>query len=457
MVFKKSIIGAAIAATAGFNVAYAQDEKDVDARLKELQSEIQVLKQALEKQAEKERDPKRRSVTKRELDGVRADIENYKYDVQQDRERRTVLTRRSLTVGGTFQARAIWNNPETTSDANTPADERHNTFEIPQALINFTGSLYRDYTEGKNLTFRVQFGYARNNPANGGSQLNLNDAYLDYSFFPTTAGLEEPKLTLRLGQQQIPFGLEAQVGEELRPVITSAQFINAFGVGRQTGLILRGDYKPYVDYGFNYRAPLLEYNIGIVNGNGINRNDDNEDKDLIARLAFTLPVDYYSVFRELKFGTSYYKGKTNLVSGGVVEGQGDNEIVGYDIYYNHAPFGVTYEYARQEVELLGGATRQGKGQYLTLFYTWGEQWFNSYRNQAKYDDWWPKSLQLFARWDELDPNQDVDNDKTTVSTVGLNFFFAETTKFQFNLSHTDYESDTIKNANAVIAQFQFGF
>lgn len=240
-------------------------------------------------------------------------------------------------------------------------------------------------------------------------------------------------------------------------MISTAQFIGAFGVGRQTGLILRGDYKPYVDYGFNYRAPLLEYNIGIVNGNGINRNDDNEDKDIIGRLAFTLPVDYYSIFRELKFGTSYYKGKANLVSNGAVDGQGDNEIIGYDIYYNHAPFGVSYEYAKQKVELLGGATREGEGQYLTLFYTWGEQWINSYRSQAKYDDWWPKSLQLFARWDELDPNQDLDDDKTTVSTIGLNFFFAETTKFQFNISHTGYENDDIKNVSAVVAQFQFGF
>jgi hypothetical protein len=61
--------------------------------------------------------------------------------------------------------------------------------------------------------------------------------------------------------------LEAQTTDELKPTINAAQFVAGLGVGtRQTGLILRGDYDPYVDYGFNYRAPQIEYALGIVNG-----------------------------------------------------------------------------------------------------------------------------------------------------------------------------------------------
>lgn len=455
MKLRRPLLGAALVAVASTGFSADPDPAELHKQVNELNTELQQLKKELK---DREKDPKLRPVTKRDLDGLRSDLENYKYDQQQDRERRTTLSRRSVTVSGNIQTRATWVNPETTVGANTPAAERHTTFDVPNANVTFNGSLYRDYAEGRNLDFRLQFNYLRNNPANNNSQFVMSDAFLVYSFFPTTGGLEDPKLTATFGQQQIPFGLEAQVGEELRPVINSAQFLSGLGVGtRQIGVILRGDYKPYVDYGFNYRAPLIEYALGVVNGNGFNKSDDNEDKDVIARTAFTLPVDYHSWFRELKLGTSYYKGKVNRIVANVVQDQVDREIFGYDVYYNHNPFGITYEYAEGKTEGVGQPDAESEGQYVTLYYTWGEQWVRSIRSQGKYDDWWPKSYQAFARWDEYDPNKLLDNDSTVISTIGLNFFFAETTKFQFNLSKTDYELETAKNSYAAIAQFQFGF
>jgi hypothetical protein len=275
--------------------------------------------------------------------------------------------------------------------------------------------------------------------------------------------LEDPKLTLTFGQQLIPFGLEAQIGEELRPVINNAQFLAGLGVGtRQIGLIARGDYDPYVDYGFNYRAPLLEYALGVVNGSGPNKSDDNNQKDYVGRLAYTLPVDYNSLFRELKFGVSGYKGSKNLTStvGGttVVAAQGKKDRYGVDIYYNHAPFGVTYEFAEGRDAVLGTTTDiESRSHVLTTFYTWGEQWFASSRAQAKYDDSWPQSYQLFARFDSFDPNRAAGNDKSTIYTAGFNMFFAETTKFQLNLNHYKYENQALPSVNELLAQFQFGF
>jgi hypothetical protein len=273
-------------------------------------------------------------------------------------------------------------------------------------------------------------------------------------------GLEDPRLTLTFGQQLIPFGLEAQTGEELRPVISNAQFINNLGVGtRQIGAIVRGDIAPYVDYGFNYRAPLLEYAFGVVNGSGPNKSDDNNHKDLIGRLAYTLPVDYNSLFRELKFGLSGYKGQKNLMdTAGAIARQGKRDRYGVDIYYNHAPIGVTYELAEGRDEVLrNGPDIRSRGQYLTLFYTWGEQWFNSSRAQAKYDDRWPKSYQLFARADRWDPNRAVGRDRTTIYTAGFNLFFAETTKFQINFNQHRFEDPARRKIKELLAQFQFGF
>jgi hypothetical protein len=81
----------------------------------------------------------------------------------------------------------------------------------------------------------------------------------------------------------------------------------------------------------------------------------------------------------------------------------------------------------------------------------------SSRAQAKYDDYWPKSYQLFARYDTFDPNRALDNDRTKVGILGFNLFFAETTKFQLNLNHYDYQNPAQRSSNELLAQFQFGF
>lgn len=434
-----------------------------------------------------------------DLDGLRGDLENYKYEQTRNRETKTALTVRGTSIGGSIQARATYESQGNKTGTTSIADERHSSFDVPLATINFAGSLYRDYAEGRNLDYRLAFAYAKTSPATNNSNFNLTDAFLRYSPVPTLTGLEDPKLTLTLGQQQIPFGLEAQVGEELRPTILQAQFLGTTGVGsRQIGLILRGDYDPYVDYGFNYRAPLLEYNLGIVNGNGPNKSDDNSDKDWVARLAYTLPVDYTSLFRELKIGLSYYRGQKNLsytpdstsstsykpLTVTLPDGstsnyldkvvttttyatevtQGHSDRYGFDLYYNHDPFGFTYEFIEgrdQKLKakslLIADEDVRSRGQYLTLFYTWGEQWVKSFKGQAKYDDWWPKSYQAFLRADEWDPDTKAEQDEQRIWTGGINVFFAETTKLQFNLNHYDYERPTTRSKNEYLAQFQFGF
>jgi hypothetical protein len=456
-----ALAAAGLLAGAGAAHAAGPTNEELSKQIEELQAVVQGLQKQIQTQsAAPPADSLPDVATKNDFEGLRTDLENYKYEQKRNRETKTALTTRGTTIGGSIQSRASYQNPSIKTGSTTASDNRNSSFDIPQARISLSGSLYRDYSEGRNLDYRVEFGYAKTNPATDNSNFNLTDAYIRYSPLPTATGLEDPKLTLTFGQQLIPFGLEAQIGEELRPVINNAQFVNNLGVGtRQIGLIVRGDIDPYVDYGFNYRAPLFEYAFGVVNGSGPNKSDDNNHKDLIGRLAYTLPVDYNSLFRELKFGLSAYKGQKNLTTtSGAVVRQGKRDRYGADIYYNHAPFGVTYELAEGRDEMLGNRPNvKSRGQYLTLFYTWGEQWFNSSRAQAKYDDWWPKSYQLFARADRWDPDRTVNRDRTTIYTAGFNLFFAETTKFQINFNRYKFEDPTRKRINELLAQFQFGF
>ena len=248
----------------------------------------------------------------------------------------------------------------------------------------------------------------------------------------------------------------------------------------------RGDSFVNVDYTNNYRSALVEYAFGVVNGSGPNKSDTNGRKDWLGRVAFTLPADYNSWLRELKLGLSTYRGYSNLVnttSNAVVQiGRSTRE--GFDINYTHLPVSVTYEFAQGKDGTLTGAAasadattptfvKKARGQYLNIGYTWGEQFLASEKSLAKYDDYWPKSYQAFVRFDSFDADT-LNNaaaragsvgDKTFITTLGLNAFFAETTKLQLNylLARNDapangvYTADRPQKTQGLQVQFQYGF
>ena len=448
----------------------------------------------------------RTPATKADIQGLRTDLENYKYEQARAAERNRAQTTRNTKITGTVQLRASWQNPATPAGVATGATSGNTTyqalprgtsFDVNSATLGFAGNLYKDYKEGKDLTYALGFAYASNQTGNpslassatrtlgaaapNGSQVNLTNAYLTYSFQPTNGGQEEAKGTLTFGQQLVPFGLEAQADEEVRPVINSAQFSTTLnGISqRQIGLIYRGDAFVDVDYTNNYRQALLEYAFGVVNGAGPNKSDNNGKKDVLGRVVFTVPADYTSWLRQIRLGASLYRGTGNLAnttSNAVVQ-LSDSRVKGFDASWTHLPYAISYEYAQAADDaLLGAATaatatsptfvRKARGQYINFAYTWGEQFLASEKSVAKYDDRWPKSYQAFVRFDTFDADTRAAavGDKTLITTLGLNAFFAETTKLQLNLLRirndapaTGYSTNRPRAANGVQLQFQYGF
>ncbi|RZI84792.1 MAG: DUF3138 domain-containing protein [Rubrivivax sp.] len=513
--FKTTVLSGAVLLALSGGVAHAQSAADLKKEIEELRKQVEELKALVKpatpaagtETADNNIDEATRDsltpATQADIKGVRADLENYKYDQQRARDTKTALTNRGTTITGTLTAKVSQQQPSVapvgataTSPSSATDTKRSWGFDAPGATLAFNGSLFKDYTEGKNLT------YAFSANAVSGA-LNVLNANLAYSFFSTNSGQEEPKLTLTLGQQQLPFGLEAQTTEEIRPVITSAQFLSRgasatqtpYNGGasftnlnsRQVGLILRGDAFVNVDYTSNYRSSLIEYALGVVNGTGVNVGDNNTAKDWIGRVAFTVPADYNSWLRELKFGFSHYTGKTNIANtpstGAVVLKNGDMSRSGFDINYTRFPYSVAYEYAEGRDEIVDNAAtatranfttsvKKARGQYVTLAYTWGEQFLNSSKQLGKYDDYWPKSYQAFVRYDIFDADTANNaalratsvGDKSQITTFGLNAFFAETTKFQLNYliaandsPATGHTLQRPRRTRGLVAQFQYGF
>lgn len=451
--------------------------------------------------------------------GVQRDLENYKFQDARTYNLNTANTVRPLGLSGTFQERANWWEQRQATANGAAAWHKHTDLGVPTAIVGYAGSLYIDYEEGKNLTYFVDFNAAPV-PTGAGTTdpLQLLDAYVQYSFLRNLA-LEDQQLNLIVGQTVLPFGLEPQTTQEFKPTILAAQWVGNLGLAsRQVGVVVKGDilpsFLPQVDYGYNYRAPVLQYVLGAFNGNGSNVADDNDAKDLLARVVFTVPSDYNTILRQLAIGGTYFRQWFNLTAAvpgaaavtdtftlngkkhsivtaaataasSTIVGLGDKTRWGVDVYYNHQPIGIDYELAYGITDTLqANATVSGAndwrnnrgelkqlGQTLTLFYNWGEQFLKGYRAQGRYDDWWPLSIQPFVRWDRWDPNIDVENNEIDVYTAGVNVFFASTTKVQFNFNRTirngspdasHFQAATraaypYRAVNAAQAQIQYGF
>ena len=428
-------------------------------------------------------------VTTADVLGVQTDLENFKYQYQHDRETKSALSNRYLVITGLVQTRFTYASDELNSpipanvaatSANNPpvVHNRHTTFDVPLAVLSFNGLLYRDYEKARNLGFNLSFAATGGSSSNyglpaGGANYNnfltVWDANVAYQILPTIEN-DGPRLSLTFGQQLVPFGLEANTTEELRPVINNAVFVPQTGFNlRQIGLIARGEFFSQYDFGYNYRQSLIQAALGIVNGNGQNRDDENNNKDIIARLAITVPAEYNSILRELRVGGSYYRGRkllTDPTTGNFIVG-GRRDRYGADIYFNHWPIGLTYEYVRTRDDLSASYDASGSvvktsasadSHTATVFYSFGQQFLTSIRTEGKFNDWWPKTFQPFIRYDRWDPNRAVAKNEIEIWTGGLNVFFAETTKVQLNYNHRDQHAATGNtNSSEFLAQIQFGF
>jgi len=402
--------------------------------------------------------------TQEDLQGLRTDLENFKFQWQRERDLHTAITTRFLRIGGVVQPRFGWQDKRVNS---TSVKGRKSSFDINSAILSFTGTLYRDYEEGRNLTYNIRFGVSKQTNTNN-SFLNLLDAQITYNFMPTI-NPEDPLLTATAGQQQLPFGLEVSATEELRPVVRNAQFTTSLDLARRdVGLIVRGELFPLVDFGYNYRVPVIAYAVGVVNGAGANMLDNNNAKDFIGRLAFTVPSDFNSILRQFTVGGTVYLGRTNTLlkdAAKTLVGTGHSNRYGVDVYYNHWPLGVTYEYIIADDFTAYGMTKaspqrrnlQRDSHTATFFYSIGEQFVSGFRNQGRFDDWWPKTYQPFVRYDRFDNDRTSGKNEVTIYTAGFNLFLAETTKVQVNYNLTHTAANKEKYSHEVLTQAQFGF
>jgi hypothetical protein len=211
--------------------------------------------------------------------------------------------------------------------------------------------------------------------------------------------------------------------------------------GRDIGLQVQGDILPNAE-GRN----LLHYQIGVYNGEGINKKDANNRKDIIGG-AWVMPI------QGMRIGAFGWTGSRAGVT---------DPITGYSVSISKNRYAFSAEYDKDEYTfraeyLHSQGWGSGKAGDNTINYSIGD----------KADGWYvfgivpviKSKLHAKARYQTYRDNKEWNRAKTMYE-VGFNYFF--TKKLQFNFEYARVNDRTITNPdkhnyNFVDAELDFRF
>jgi phosphate-selective porin OprO and OprP len=329
---------------------------------------------------------------------------------------------RSLSLSGYTQA--VYQNLQQSG--------KINGFSIKRARLDFQGHF------SSKFDYRVLLDFVGNSSANGtaptgGALLSpeLLDAYITYKPFTF--------LNIKAGQMLVQFSLENLTQDRNLDMIERSQVVNALlarkgdsgnglidSIGNQNsrdiGIQINGSLFAIKDF------HLIDYYFQVLNGAGINTSDNNNAKDIDARLVFH-PI------RALAIGGSYYNGFDRFTSSTTK----DQERIrwGADASLDLDPLSLKGEYIRGQ---------EGNSNPIV---------HDGYYAQAAYFIL-HHSLQGVLRYDVYDPNESKSNVTATYVDLGLNYFFNVWTKVQVYYSLRGEQNAHVPN-NFFEAQLQLAF
>ncbi len=305
-----------------------------------------------------------------------------------------------VQVVGYIQPQFVWGNIGNESDESM-------TFQFWRARLGFLGTIPYDFT---------YYFYTEFSPTLGG--VKLLDVFITYQGFGEF-------IKLSIGQFKSPFSLEQLTPcHSLYTVLRSRVVTQLAGPIRDMGFLIFGQYKD-----------ILHYRLGIMNGSGINKNDNNTGKDLVGNIYLTYgPVHIGGSFRYGKMGT---------------QNQDTKQRYGGEFQFNNDKFVIQAEYiwGDDPGEVLsggcGGPVRTAAGQKDGYFF------------QAIYkmeNGFWP-----VVKYEYYDPQKSVSSDEYATLTLGFSYYFNDWTRVQVNyLMNQDASAPDAKDDTLYI-QFQVKF
>lgn len=310
---------------------------------------------------------------------------------------------------------------------------KYNEFDIRRARLDFQGEFSPKWGYRLLIDFVGATGAAGTAPT-GGALVSptLLDAFIAYK------PLDFLKITA--GQFVIPFSLENLTQDRSLETIDRSQVVSAL-VARKgdasNGLVDSIGNQNGRDIGIQLSGSLIrienryfaDYYIALLNGAGINTLDNNQSKDIDARLVL-------HPFKILDIGTSYYNGFDKFTSSPT---RSQNRIRwGAEAALNYNLLSLKGEYIKGEDGTNNPIIHEG-------WYVQGSYFL------------WAKHLQGVFRYDVYDPNtiKGKTDLTSTYYVYGLNYFFNVWTKLQVNYSRRT-GNQNIQN-DVFSAQLQLSF
>ena len=233
----------------------------------------------------------------------------------------------------------------------------------------------------------------------------LKDAYVGYD------GISHH--VIQWGQVKIPITEEGFRSSAKIDTIERSFIGRTFGDKRDIGLMALGTWK-YADY-----------QLGVFNGEGPNKTDTNDQKDLAGRLVLKPFPDKESL-KGFQMGSSFYVRPANKTAS-------EKKRLGAEAHYENGPFSLKAEFMKGQ-----DAAVPVNGWYIQTGYFFLPQW------------------QAVSKYEGFDPNERKDDDREYDTTVGLNYFLIEKkTKLQLNYIHKKVIGGT--DDNQVIGAVQYAF
>jgi hypothetical protein len=308
----------------------------------------------------------------------------------------------SILMGGYVQPRWEWTDAE--------VGDAYNSFRIRRAYWYIVGSVFPDW----DVFFSYEFVPGV-----------VIDANITYKYAPW--------LQVTAGQFLLPFSLEQLTSGSKLLTIERAMVSNALA-----------DHR---DIGIRFAGTLMEEKVGygaaVVNGNGINTTDENEKKDIVARV----------VARPWCTGEGPLCGLT--AAGGIQIGE--QTVWGVDELGADVDLGdeKRTRYIGTIQWVYGGIDVQGE----YLYEKWDDTDVESdgFYIQGGYG--WPVNgmiVEPVVKYESYDPDDAVSDDETSVITIGANLHFngvKHLTKLQANYRIIDEEPVDTDN-NEFIVQWQ---
>ena len=168
-----------------------------------------------------------------------------------------------------------------------------NTFQARRVRMSVDGTLV------KGLTYKIQGDFVR--------KPMLVDFFVKYKVCDGFA--------IQTGQFKTPFTMESPInpvnleifdyGESVQKLSGYSDVCGVGSIGRDLGIMATGKLFKVEDKGFS----LVEYSLGVFNGNGANEKDNNNRKDFVGKL------EIHPMLKDLTLSGSYYYGWYDIANG----------------------------------------------------------------------------------------------------------------------------------------------